>query len=304
MALDYNQDELQIKDLDPVVDEYTDWFMQVVRRLFFALDKQEGLVFADPQSFRVWLKEAQGQKSIPDDVLSGLGRLHDDLKKMADQMIQETIQLQRSPVYKDFDQLATFFEEFVHALRRLARDHKSGETGVDALTGLRNYEYFSKDIRREMDRLARQGKAFSLALVRIDRLDEIQKTASQQDFENCLRLVAAMVKKTVRSFDDAYRTDTNEFILSLKQTTSSGGMKALHRLKAELEKHRMTFKLKSGVMPLTLSSCIAEPLPEDDVRQVLRNMTADLDRHAGEDGFIMEYLEMSPLQRFISEGRE
>lgn len=81
-------------------------------------------------------------------------------------------------------------------------------------------------------------------------------------------------------------------------------MKALYRLKDILLKDKIAYTMQGKNCELTLSSCIGEPLPEDDIRQLIQNMEKDLDKHEGQLGAIIEYQEMSPLQRFLSEGQK
>ena len=236
--------------------------------------------------------------------LLNLRVLHEDMSGLADKLINDTLKTQKAPPYDAFDKLATFFEEFINFLRRIEKDYAVGDVNVDELTGLRSADMFYKDIRREMDRLARQGKPFSLALSKIDGYEKIKEGLDKPQLEEALKNLAAIIKKSLRSFDDAYRSENDEFLLSLKQTSPAGGLKALHRVKRSLQENPMVVQLKDGPATLSLSSVIAEPLPEDDVRTLLVNMQKDLKNYSGEAGSIIEYFEMSPLQRLIKEGRE
>lgn len=301
MTLDYDQ-EAHVKDLETVVDEYTDWFMHVTRRIFYPADGIKEI--SRPDSYSKWMRISEIKKAIEGEVLAGLDRLHDDLVRGTEIMMAQVQRTQKNPDYKDYDQLATFFEEFVIALRRLGRDYQVGGTEIDVLTGLRTREMFFKDIRRETDRLARQGKPFCIAFARIDNHTAMSKNLITHEYDGCLQLIAKSIKKCLRSFDDAYRMDNDTFVLALKQTGVSGGMKALYRLKEIMLKDKLAYNMEGRDCSLTLSSCIAEPVPEDDIRQLLQNMEKDLDKHGTQAGAIVEYQEMSPLQRFITEGQK
>ncbi len=303
MTLTYEQ-ETHAKYLEAVVDEYTDWFMRVTRRVFYP-DSITGAAkeILLPASFNKWMRVAETQKLIEEGVLGGLDRIHKDLTHGADQMMEETAKFEKPPAFKDFDQLAMFFEEFVNTLRRISKDYQVGGKEIDTLTGLRTREMFYKDIRREMDRLARQGKPFCIALLKIDNYDDFKKHSVTHEFDGCLKMIGDAIKKCVRSFDDAYRMDNDTFVLALKQTSVGGGMKALYRLKQDMQKEKITYALKGINCDLTMMSCIAEPVPEDDARQLLSNMEKDLLKHAGQHGAVIEYHDVSPLQRFINEGK-
>jgi diguanylate cyclase len=291
-----------IKELEPVLDEYGAWFMQIMRRVFYP-SITENKTFNRPQTFFDWVQAAEQGQLIDPGTLLNIKVLHEDMSNLADKLINETLKTQKAPEYDAFDKLATFYEEFINALRRFETDYAVGDIEIDAVTGLRSSGMFYKDTRREMDRLARQGKSFSLALAKIDGFEQIKQSANKQQLEETMKSLAGVIKKSLRSFDDAYRNEGDEFLLSLKQTTASGGLKALHRVRRSLTENPIMLELKGRKIQLSLSSCIGEPLPEDDIRALLVNMRKDMTKYA-EPGMVIEYFEMSPLQRLIKEGRE
>jgi diguanylate cyclase len=291
-----------LKELETVEGEYTDWFMQATRCFFYP--GMNSKVIGRPMSFTQWMRVSETKKVIEPEVLAGLDRLHDDLAQGIEQMLAQVQRTQKAPDYKDYDQLATFFEEFVNTLRRIGRHYQVGGTEIDPLTGLRTREMFFKDIRREADRLARQGKPFCIAVCRIDNQESMRKNAATPEYDECLQLIAKSIKKCLRSFDDAYRMDNDTLVLALKQTGVSGGMTALYRLKEIMQKDKLTYVMEGKSCELTLTSCVTEPVPEDDIRQLLMNMEKDIYKLATHPGAVVEYREVSPLQRFINEGRE
>jgi hypothetical protein len=120
-----------------------------------------------------------------------------------------------------------------------------------------------------------------------------------------VKTVAELVKKCMRSFDDAYHFN-GTFVLSLKQTGTSGGVRALKRLKADLDKSRATYSVQGVKHEISLSSCIGEPNEAEDVTAFIENLKKDLNLYqTDKGGAVVEYTELSPLQRFIrdSEGK-
>lgn len=300
-----NRPELQghIRDLELVIEEYTEWFTHVVRRVFFPVETSQGQFSAKPESFIDWMIVAEENRILVPETLSGLSTLHHDLSTLAEGLINQTIKFQKAPHYDEFDKLATFFEEFVRNIRRISKDYMVDDVGIDATTGLRNSDMFYKDIRREMDRLARQGKSFAVALVKIDDFETLKVGLTPSQLEDCLKDVAEIIKKGIRSFDDAYRLDEGQFLVSLKQTGVSGAMKALQRMRVIMDEKKSVFTIKNTKIPLSVSACIAEPLPEDDMRQLLANVKRDLDTYANEKGVVLEYTELSALQRLVKDSR-
>ena len=203
MALDYDLDT-HIKALESVLDDYTEWFLQVVRRLFYPGHDHEGRgqALVSPPSFENWVKDAEKSGDVSPDLLRALRDLHYDLCTRAEGLMVESVKQKASPPYKEFNKLAVLFEEFTGRIRRFEKDRLMGDSGVDTLTGLRSKDTMEKDIKREMDRLARQGKTFSLALVKIDDFELIRQAVSPEKLDEYIKIVAEFVKKTMRSFDD------------------------------------------------------------------------------------------------------
>jgi diguanylate cyclase (GGDEF)-like protein len=155
-----------------------------------------------------------------------------------------------------------------------------------------------------MERLSRHGQSFSLALVVIDDFDEILKALGRDEADQVIKRAAGFVRTSLRSFDGAYNMGHGEFVLSLKQASISGGQKALERLRDELEKSDVTYRIDTQYKKITMSCCVAEPLPDDDLHLLLGNLRADLGMQEKEAGTVLTYFEMSPLQQFVKTGQK
>ncbi len=290
MTLEYDQNE-RFSALVPILDEYTEWFMQLVRRIMYPQSASGEQIFTKPLSFIDWL-EAEENQDIDSDVARRLSELHTELSTQADTLINETLKSQAVPEYKGFHKLMALFEEFSLQVRRLEKDHRSDGAGLDDLTGLRSKSMLEKDYAKEMERVARQGKPFSVALLKINNFDEIKKGADE-----AIALVSEMIKKSMRSFDDAYRVSSHEFVLSLKQSDMKGGIIALKRINTFLAEE------EGANMPVfpEVISCIAEPAPGDNLDELIENLSDELKDYVRDDNMgILEYTEISPLQRFVN----
>jgi diguanylate cyclase (GGDEF)-like protein len=300
MVLSYDFDS-QLRDLETIISDYTGWFLEATRRIFYPADNNDmrDQLLECPSSFGAWVAGAVQNGSIKTDLLQNLNHLHRDLCGLADALIDNGARTKLPPPFKDYHTLAVLFEEFTGHIRRLEKDCLLEDSGIDALTGLRSKEVMEKDIRREMDRLARQGKSFALALVRIDNFEKLKAEMTMEEADQCVKTVAEMVKKCMRSFDDAYHVN-GMFVLSLKQTGASGGIRALKRLKEDLAQSSAQYTVRGKPQPLSLSSCVGEPNEKDDVMTFIENLKKDLSHHQGDKGgSIVEYFELSPLQRYI-----
>jgi diguanylate cyclase (GGDEF)-like protein len=174
------------------------------------------------------------------------------------------------------------------------------DSGFDMLTGLRSRQMLTKDLEREMERRSRRGRPFCLALARIDHYAEMKANLPQADYETIISAVGEIIKLCMRSFDDAYRLGNGEFLMCLKQADMTGGTAGLGRLRKLLEEKAPYYTLKGQEVRLTMSSCVAEPQPGDDFESLMDNMRIDLDRFGGDAEMALEYLEVSPLERFVN----
>jgi diguanylate cyclase len=272
--------------LPRIVDEYQDWFGRVMRRLFYPDADEESI--APPQTFAAWKKDTS-------DIDEHLSRIHEELHKAAKALIQGVGTGKPRPPYKVFDGFINLYEEFIVQLRRFERDKLHANLGIDTLTGLRTHNAMEQDVERELERRARRGKPFSLVFARIDDFEKLAGVDVDQK-NHMILYVAGLIKKSIRTYDDAYRIGEGEFIMSLKHTELSGAVATINRMRQYLQEEPMQGE---GLPKITLSYCAAEPMPGDNVSELIFNMRADLKHYDDGGNMAMEYIEQSPLERFI-----
>jgi uncharacterized protein YkuJ len=179
---------------------------------------------------------------------------------------------------KDF---ADAHRDFMKALRASEKSILSGGEGLrDAETGLATMERLEKDYETEMERFSRNGIAFCTALLIPDN----------QNMD--LATLTAVALKSKRHFDDVYRVSDNEFFIMLRQTDMAGAMAAITRLKSMLAEQKDE----------TVSVCLAEPVEEEGLKEVLEKLRFDLEKVEDRENLLIEHQDISPLQRYLSEG--
>lgn len=300
MSLSYQDNKLWIALL-PVLNEYTEWFHRLLYSVFYS-EGELGAPNIRPVSFSEWILLAQKDKTIQPEIIERLSLLHSDLLKSHDLLLQSAHVEQGKPPHKIFAGFMTHYEEFLRHIRRLEKDLLLEGNGYDLFTGLRSPSRLIPDTKRELDRLARHGKGFCLALARIDDFDALAAISSEDEMNGYIRLVADLIKLSVRSFDDAYYLPNNEFVLCLKQTDVTGGISALERLRKQLEQQNVCYSAADGSRKeLSISCCISEPVEGDDVNELLRHLRDDLSRSEQDstDSSVLKYHELSPLQRYV-----
>lgn len=299
MPLTYEQDS-QLNNLAPVLDEHAEWFNRIIRHAFYPDKNMETDLLAIPDSFETWATAISQIEGVQKEGLNRVRRVHADMHESAKDLIASSGRGDEKPPVKKFDTLVTFYDEFVSNIRRLEREAAVTDSGLDPLTGLRTRHVMAKDLEREMERRARRGKPFCLALAKIDHYDEI-KSLPPELHDKAMQDVSEIIRLTIRSFDDAYRLQDGEFIMCLKQTEMSGGAASLNRLRKLIEERAPSYPMSGQEKRISLSACVSEPQPGDNIDVLIENMRGDMTRYGGEEETVLEYFEQSPLQRFVSD---
>lgn len=289
-----------IKALSTVLDEFANWYGDLLGCLFYPAEGSCDDLDKVHMIFEEWLAETKRMEILEQEYLARIGRIHQDLKEVSQNLIRSVTANNSKPDYSSFSKLAGLFQEFINSTRRLEKDSVLEDSGIDVLTGLRSKNALHSDLAVEMERLSRRGKPFCLALAKIDNYGDIVEQHSRERAREYTKHVSVLIKKSMRSFDDGYRLGNGEFILCLKQADMMGGVAALERLKKALLKEQINVTLDNRQQPLTMSCCIAEPLPEDDISELVANLRSDLEQSERENaGSVLEYHEMSDLERYL-----
>lgn len=271
---------------------YNAWFASVLQIVFYPVPAVSNMAPGLPDLLIPSLKTADGLLK-PED-RAKLDKAHKALQAEAD------ILCSGPPQRGHFKKFTAQYGELIRDLQTISQNRILEIWGLDVLTGLKNKNAMLVDIAQELERLARHGQSFSLALAQVDNYEALFSALGQSSAETIIKNVTQFVRACLRSFDGAYYIGNGEFVLSLKQATALGGQKALERLRVQLEKTGLTYELAGESKDVTMSCCVAEPLPEDDIEQVLTNLRADLNARDREAGAVLVYYEISPLQRFVN----
>lgn len=306
MPVDYEMQQ-NLKALAPVLDEHADWYARLVKKIMYPETTESAQAPGISNSFGEWCAKARSEEIVDEATIGDLRRVYDELHKLGQALLSKTFTSEtKKPPLEDFEQFNSLYEGLVHRLRRLEQDCALTDSGMDIETGLRNAKAMDRDVRRELERRERRGNPFTLALAQIDHFDKIKETVDEETLKQIYQIVGKQIRRCIRSFDDAYRSKQNEFIMCLKHSVAAGGTAAVNRLSGYLEEENFIIDLEfdGEVKPyqLSMSYCVAEPVPGDTLEELMDNMRADLKRWREEEGgSALEYVEVSPLLRYITE---
>lgn len=301
MALSYEIDS-KLKALTPILDEHSEWYNRVMRVIFYP--ERAGESFEPPHSFTTWLSDAAQDDFVGKATLEKLRKMQGELYEISGDLMHDAKASGGRPDFKVYDEFVNLYDDLVYQLRRLEHDAVQADTGLDVATGLRSKKAMVVDLEREMERRARRGKPFTLALAKIDNYEHIRALVTEERHREIIAAIARVIKKCIRSFDDAYRSGDGEFIMCLKHADIAGGTAATTRLRRYLEEENITIKDDKGrLFQLTMSSCVAEPLPGDSLDDLMNNMRNDLARFnvSAPGSTSLEYFEQSPLSRYVQD---
>ena len=91
---------------------------------------------------------------------------------------------------------------------------------VDPLTGLLNRRALDRDLRREIGRAARYGRAVSVMVIDVDHLKVVNDTEGHLAGDQHLLSLAKGFASVLRSVDAAYRVGGDEFVIMLPDASA------------------------------------------------------------------------------------
>ncbi len=101
----------------------------------------------------------------------------------------------------------------------------------DGLTGLANRRAFDQSIEREWNRTLREGSEMALLLLDVDHFKQFNDRYGHQAGDDCLRIIAATVKNSVRGTDMACRYGGEEIAVILPTATSEVAIAQADRIR-------------------------------------------------------------------------
>ncbi|MEG4057836.1 MULTISPECIES: AAA-like domain-containing protein [unclassified Microcoleus] len=151
---------------------------------------------------------------------------------------------------------------------------------VDELTQIGNRRYFDSCLRTEWKHMAREGSPISLILCDLDYFKIYNDTYGHQAGDDCLRLVAQTIRRSLqRPADVAARYGGEEFAVILPETDASAAVVVAEQIRAKVKDLNIVFNPKSlDGLPnsvVTISLGIASVVPSEENDAITLLLAAD-----------------------------
>ncbi len=135
------------------------------------------------------------------------------------------------------------------------------QANTDGLTGLLNRRAFLEASRRELERVWRTGRGFSLLMLDLDHFKEVNDSLGHAAGDVALRLLGQVLSRLLRGGDLAGRVGGEEFCVLLPEATAGRGAEVAERLRGEFA--QATERAEGLARRVTLSVGVAEYGPQD-----------------------------------------
>lgn len=278
-------------DIARTAEHYSSWFFQVIKGLLFPESTQAGretVIFL--LDFNSLISDMKSSDALLEDIQELRAR-HEKLVGLTSRLNEKVISTRVGIGLNEYDMMVEAYQELIKYLHMIEQDKIESKDVLNPLTGLKGKASFKEDIKLELDRLDRENIPIALAIIRLDKAEGSVESSGEERNQQILFL-ASVVKKSLRSFDDVYQIEDEEFWLVLKQSDIFSATPVLERLNRLLK--------ASPSYRLSVTSCVAEPDPETDLDELIQEMRQEI-LDAGEHGIIIEFEEQSPLQRFTED---
>lgn len=114
--------------------------------------------------------------------------------------------------------IAALIEQMQSAVKRI-----SDLASTDAVTGLLNLRSFEEILQQEHRKAERFGRPYTVVVVGVDNLAQINETMGHEAGSQILGAVAAAISRSIRSSDVAARLGGDEFIVLLTEADAAMG---------------------------------------------------------------------------------
>lgn len=161
---------------------------------------------------------------------------------------------------RDLELLHAIAPQIAVAIDRTAMKDKAGEyeqlSVTDPLTGLLNRRYIEERLTEEIKRSKRTRNPMSFMMLDVDSFKAYNDSFGHPAGDHALKVVAGVLKETLRGADVAARYGGEEFAILLPQTTCEEAAAIAERIRHQVE--RTEFTHRRVTVSIGIAGCSAD----------------------------------------------
>jgi diguanylate cyclase (GGDEF)-like protein len=117
--------------------------------------------------------------------------------------------------------------------RRMDRERQRART--DQLTGLYNRSQLFVTLDQEVSRTRRSDRGFCVLMIDLDGLKQLNDSAGHLRGDEVIRAIGAVIRRSIRTVDSAYRYGGDEFVVLLPETDIVGAFVVAEKIRTGAE---------------------------------------------------------------------
>jgi diguanylate cyclase (GGDEF)-like protein len=164
----------------------------------------------------------------------------------------------------------------------------------DRETGAYNLAYFVDYAGKEFYKARRYGRAFSLAVVAIDNVDQLRKAGGRELYRRAMRDLVGAISRVVRDADILAKVSEGEYYVLLPETDSFGALMFLRRAAEEIRVEPSIRQLEERAPLLLSMGSAAFPKDGEDFDELLHWAR---ERVEAQRGSLVRRLHLGDLER-------
>lgn len=161
---------------------------------------------------------------------------------------------------RDLELIRAITPQIAVAIDRAGLKERAGEfeqlAVTDALTGLLNRRYIEERLLEEVKRSNRHGYPMSFLMLDVDHFKSYNDNFGHPAGDEALKIVANVIRDTLRGADVAARFGGEEFAILLPQTTDEEAAMIAERIRSNIEQAK--FPHRAVTVSIGVASCSSE----------------------------------------------
>ena len=131
------------------------------------------------------------------------------------------------------------------------------KTEIDSKTGLYNAKYFSKVLKKELERAHNFDRPLTIVLADLDLLRNVNNTYGHLAGDEVLIAVANILKNSLREFDIIARFGGEEFIILMAETNQEEAFRVIESIRTSIDQTKFSIHTRINPIKVTVSFGVA-----------------------------------------------